>query len=113
MTARPLSAQHRNRAGYDRYQSRRHMHGDKRQKERSIRREGKTGDIGWMPGHCLPNAPASQVSRLNETPHCLTVSLFADSIRFIVPSLKAAVQSSYPQALYLARRLPWIRQSDS
>ena len=53
MTARPLSAQHRNRTGYDRYQSSRYVHGDKRQKERSIRREGKTADSGRMPDHYL------------------------------------------------------------
>jgi hypothetical protein len=53
MTARPLSAQHRNRTGYDRCQSGRYVHGDKRQKEGSIRREGKTSDISRIPNHCL------------------------------------------------------------
>jgi hypothetical protein len=30
------------------------VHGDKHQKGRSVRREGKTGDSGRTPDHCLP-----------------------------------------------------------
>jgi hypothetical protein len=43
------------------------VHGDKCQKERNIRREGKTEDSGRMPDHCLPTPRLSQVSRLNGT----------------------------------------------
>jgi hypothetical protein len=51
MTAKSFSAQHRNRTGYDRCQSGRYVHGDKRQKERSVRRKWNAGDGGRIPDH--------------------------------------------------------------
>jgi len=125
MTPRPLSAQHRNRTGYDRCQSGCYVHGDKRQKERSVRRKGKTGDIGRIPDqrvhhrspqwcqHRRPGSPARSAPSLRA--HIIANKRSRRGVSKIAPKLPVVAPPTpepEPQAVTLQDRLARLRNEE-